>query len=179
MDFAVNHPGVFPPKFEWRLTECKIYLLVSIGTDTICLVIFRTVNIRTVIKCPVSFPNGSTPSLIHEMPVETSEGSVLRTFVLQKKCALLCSKLFQISENKVTNYFNNVNRFIQNSTNRKHKCFIQKLTNNAVVFQFELEPLELPTAFCCQISLLLRTLIAQMRKCHSADWMSTITWIGS
>ena len=70
------------------------YLLVSIGANTRCLVKFCAVDIWAVVEGSVPLPHWSSSSLIHKMPVETSEGSMLCAFVLKEKRTLLSSELF-------------------------------------------------------------------------------------
>ena len=67
------------PKLLW---DHHFYLLIAFGAYPSSLIIFCTINIRTVIKCTILFSNWSSPSLVHEMPVKAREWSVLCTFVL-------------------------------------------------------------------------------------------------
>lgn len=71
-------------------------LLVSRRANSSRFVILSAVNIRTIIECTISFLPWSSPSLIHKMPVKTSERSVSCTFVLEEKRTLLYSKLLQV-----------------------------------------------------------------------------------
>lgn len=70
--------------------------LVRIGTNSSCLVVLGAVIIRAVIEGAVSAPDGSPAPLVHEMPVKTSEGTVLGALVLQEERALLDAKLLQV-----------------------------------------------------------------------------------
>lgn len=72
-------------------------LLVSIGTDAGGLVVLGAVHVGTVIESAVSPPDGSSPPLVEEMPVEARKGSMLRALVLKEERALLCPELLQIS----------------------------------------------------------------------------------
>lgn len=58
--------------------------LVTIRTNASSFIIFCTIIISTVIKCSISFSNWTSTTLIHKMPIEANEWSVLITFVLQK-----------------------------------------------------------------------------------------------
>lgn len=78
------------------------YSLVSIGTDARCFVIFSAIIVRAIIKRAISASDRSPSSLVHEMPMETGERSMLCTFVLQEERALLDAKLFQISRKQRT-----------------------------------------------------------------------------
>lgn len=74
-----------------------VNLLVAIWTDSRCFVIFDTIIVGTVVKCSVPFANWPTTTLIHKMPIETDERSVLVAFVLQKRLTLFDAELFQIT----------------------------------------------------------------------------------
>ena len=73
-------------------------LLISIRTNACCLVVFRAINVRAVVKGPVSSSYGSSSPLVEKMPVKARKGSVLRTLVLEEQRALLCPELLQVSE---------------------------------------------------------------------------------
>lgn len=78
--------------------SCELFhLLISIRAGTASLVVFGAIEIRTVVKGPVSSANGSPPALVQKVPVETGERPVLCTFMLHEERALLCSELLQIS----------------------------------------------------------------------------------
>lgn len=90
------HPQSLWGKFTDTLVN-RFHLLVSIGTGTSSLVIFGAIEIRTVVEGPISSANGSPPSLVQKVPVETGERPVLCTFMLHEQRALLSSELLQIS----------------------------------------------------------------------------------
>lgn len=89
----------FPTKiWSWETCEkpCCVYSLISIGADACCLVILRTIDVRTITECPIPFSHRPSSSLIHKMPVKTCKRSVLSTLVLQEQSTLLRPKLLQI-----------------------------------------------------------------------------------
>ena len=59
-----------------------IVLLVSIGAYPSGFIVECAVDVGTVIECPLSSLDRPPPALVHEVPVEASEGSVLVAFVL-------------------------------------------------------------------------------------------------
>ena len=59
-------------------------LLVSVGANARCFVVFRTIHICTVIECAIPSSDGPTTSLILKMPMKTRERSMLLTLVLQE-----------------------------------------------------------------------------------------------
>ena len=67
-----------------RQTEKTNDSLISILTYPSVFIVNITVHVRTIIECPISPSNWSSASLVHEMPVKTGIGAVLRAFVLQK-----------------------------------------------------------------------------------------------
>lgn len=75
-----------------------LHLLVSIRTFAFRLIIFCTIIVRGIVKGSISSAHRPPSSLVVEMPVETHERFVLITFMLQKRCALLDTKLLQISK---------------------------------------------------------------------------------
>lgn len=75
-----------------------MHSLISIWTGARPLVVFGAVDVRAVVEGPVPSADGSAAPLVQEVPVETGEGSVLSTFVLDEQGALLRSELFQVSE---------------------------------------------------------------------------------
>lgn len=79
-----------------RSNEWKFHLLVTVRTNSCRFVELCTIYIWAIVKSAISFSYWPSPTLVHEMPVETSKRSMLCTFVLQKQRALLCSKLFQV-----------------------------------------------------------------------------------
>lgn len=80
------------------MTE-TVYLLISIRTNSCCLVVFCAIDIRAVVKSPVSSSYGSSSPLVEKMPMKARKGSVLRTLVLEEQRALLCPELLQVPEN--------------------------------------------------------------------------------
>lgn len=73
-------------------------LLISIRTFAFRLVILCTIVISRIIKRSVPSSNGPSSSLVIKMPIKTYEGFVLITFMLQKRSALLDTKLLQIAK---------------------------------------------------------------------------------
>lgn len=73
------------------------YSLVSIGTNAGCFVVFGAVVVGAVIEGPVAFSDGTSPALVHKMPVEAGEGPVLGAFALYKEGALFHAEFLQIS----------------------------------------------------------------------------------
>lgn len=74
----------------------KKHLLVSVGTEAGGLVVFGAVDVGAVVERAVPPAERPPTSLVLEMPMETSEGPMLLTLVLQKQRALLHSELFEI-----------------------------------------------------------------------------------
>lgn len=70
---------------------------VSIGTDAGSLVILGAVIVGAVVKGAVPLSHRSAPPLVHEVPVEAREGSVLRAFALYKEGTLLDAEFLQVS----------------------------------------------------------------------------------
>ena len=70
--------------------------LVSIGAYSSCFVVHRTIHIRTVVEGAVSSLHRSPPSLVHKVPVETGERSVLVAFVLEEGLTLFHSKFLEV-----------------------------------------------------------------------------------
>jgi len=68
-------------------------LLVSIRTDAGGFVVLGAIIVGAVIEGAVPFPHRSASPLVHEMPVEAREGSMLRAFALYEEWALLDAKL--------------------------------------------------------------------------------------
>lgn len=73
------------------------YLLVAVRTDARRLVVFGTIIVGTVVKGSVPFANWSAPSLVHKVPVEADERSMLVTFVLEERLALFDTEFFEVS----------------------------------------------------------------------------------
>lgn len=72
-------------------------LLIAVRTDSSGFVVFATVVVRTIIEGAVPFAHRPTTSLVHEVPVEADERTMLVAFVLQKRLALLHAELLQVS----------------------------------------------------------------------------------
>lgn len=75
----------------------KKNLLVSVRADAGGLVVLGAIIIGAVIEGAVSLSNRSAPPLVHKVPVETREGSVLRTFALYEERTLIDAKFLQVS----------------------------------------------------------------------------------
>ena len=71
--------------------------LISVGTDSSIFIVQCAVDVGTVVEGPVSPFDWSSSSLVHEVPVEAGERSVLVALVLQECLTLLHSELFQVS----------------------------------------------------------------------------------
>ena len=91
-------------KTGMRTAACHFarHSLISIGTYARILVIQVTVGVRAVIKGTISFLYGSTPPLVHEVPVETGEGPMLVAFVLNERLTLISSEFLQVSAHTYT-----------------------------------------------------------------------------
>ena len=66
------------------LTGVTMHLLISVWANACCLVVLCAINIRTVVKSPISSAYWSSTPLVQKMPMETGEWSMLRALVLQK-----------------------------------------------------------------------------------------------
>lgn len=66
-----------------------LYLLIALGTDSSCLIVFGAIIISTVIKCSIAFADRPPTTLVLKMPIEANEGAMLVAFVLQERLALL------------------------------------------------------------------------------------------
>lgn len=71
-------------------------LLVCRGTHSGRLVVLGTIHVWVIIEHTISLLLRPAPSLVHEMPVEASEWTMLCAFVLQKQRTLFYAKLFQV-----------------------------------------------------------------------------------
>ena len=60
------------------------------------------------IKRSILLPDRPSPALVLEMPIETCEGAMLLTFVLQKQGTLLNAKFLQRSGKKIQKILNTV-----------------------------------------------------------------------
>ena len=79
------------------LVARKVYSLISIWTYARRLVIFRAIIIRAIIKRSIPAPDGTTPPLVHKMPVEACERTMLSALVLQEERTLFDAKLLQVT----------------------------------------------------------------------------------
>jgi len=75
----------------------KKCILVAFRTKAGRLVVFRAVNVGTVVERSVLAFDWLPSFLVRKMPVEAREWPVLRTLVLQKLWTLLRAELVQIS----------------------------------------------------------------------------------
>ena len=69
-------------------------LLITIGTDSCCLIIFGAIVISAIIKSTISSSYWPSTALIHKMPIKANKWSMLITFMLQEWWTLLHSELF-------------------------------------------------------------------------------------
>lgn len=74
------------------------YLLISVLTEPGGLVVLGAVDVGAVVEGAIPSTDGTSSSLVLEMPVEAGEGSVLLALVLKKEGTLFDSKFFQVSE---------------------------------------------------------------------------------
>ena len=72
------------------------YSLVSIRAYACVLIIQGTVDIRAVVEHAISPLDWPSPALVHEVPVEACEWSVLVALVLEKSLALLHAEFLEI-----------------------------------------------------------------------------------
>lgn len=92
---AIRPPLPAPPPKHWPLLN--LHLLIAIGTDARCLVVFGAVVVGTVVEGAVPLTDRSPAPLIHEMPIEAHKRPMLIAFVLQKRRALFDAEFFQVS----------------------------------------------------------------------------------
>lgn len=59
--------------------------VVGGGAQARLLVVLVAVHVRVVVECAVAFANGSTPTLVLEVPVEACVRPMLSALVLQKE----------------------------------------------------------------------------------------------
>lgn len=74
--------------------------LVPIRAYPCVFIVECTVDVGTVVECSISLLHGSSPPLVHEVPVETGERSVLVALVLKKGLTLLHTELLQVPVGK-------------------------------------------------------------------------------
>ena len=77
--------------------KMKVYSLISVRTQSGCLVVLLAVDVCAVVERLVPPPHWPSSFLILEVPVEAGEGAVLLALVLQEQRALLHPKLLQVS----------------------------------------------------------------------------------
>lgn len=73
------------------------WTLVPIGADASGLVIFGAIIVGAVVEGAVPLSHRSASPLVHKVPVEAREGSVLRAFALYEEGTLLDAEFFQVS----------------------------------------------------------------------------------
>lgn len=83
----------------WKIAIFQ-HLLVSIWAYSGSFVVLGAVVIGTVVKWTIPSTHWPTASLIHKVPIEAHEWSMLIAFVLQKRWALFHSEFFQVSATK-------------------------------------------------------------------------------
>lgn len=72
-------------------------LLVPIGADASGLVVLGAIIVGAIIEGAVPLSHRSASPLVHKVPVEAREGSVLRAFALYEERTLLDAEFFQVS----------------------------------------------------------------------------------
>jgi len=72
-------------------------LLVPIGADASGLVVLGAIIVGAIIEGAVPLSHRPAPPLVHKVPVEAREGSVLRAFALYEERTLLDAEFFQVS----------------------------------------------------------------------------------
>lgn len=85
-----------------------INLLISIWTYAGGLVVLGAIIIGAIVEGAVPLSHRSTPPLVHKVPVEAREGSVLCAFALYKEGTLFDAKFLQVSGMRIhraTHYF--------------------------------------------------------------------------
>jgi len=82
---------------ERREKKNKENLLVSVGTDASRLIVLGAIIVGAVVEGAVPLSHRSAPPLVHEMPVEARERSVLRAFALYEEGTLVDAELLQVS----------------------------------------------------------------------------------
>lgn len=85
-----------------------INLLISVRAYTGGLVVLGTIIISTIVEGAVPLSHRSAPPLVHKVPVEAREGTVLCTFALYKEGTLFDAKFLQVSGMRIhraTHYF--------------------------------------------------------------------------
>ena len=84
------HPGAS------LTTHDRLDSLVSVWANPRVLVVQAAVDVGAVVEGAVASLDGASPPLVHEVPVEAGEGTVLVALVLEKGLALLYTKFFEI-----------------------------------------------------------------------------------
>lgn len=88
--------------------KTDVYLLVSIWAYAGSLVILGAIIIGAIVEGAVPLSHRSAPPLVHKVPVEAREGSVLCAFALYKEGTLFDAKFLQVSGMRIhraTHYF--------------------------------------------------------------------------
>lgn len=86
----------------------KEWTLISIWTYAGGLVVLGAIIIGAIVEGAVPLSHRSTPPLVHKVPVEAREGSVLCAFALYKEGTLFDAKFLQVSGMRIhraTHYF--------------------------------------------------------------------------
>lgn len=89
------------------------WTLIPIGADASGLVVLGAIIVGTVVEGAVSLSHRSASPLVHKVPVEAREGSVLRAFALYEEGTLLDAEFFQVSGMRIRNtrhYFHSRSR---------------------------------------------------------------------
>lgn len=72
------------------------WALVPIGADASGLVVLGAIIVGAIIEGAVPLSHRPAPPLVHKVPVEAREGSVLRAFALYEERTLLDAEFFQV-----------------------------------------------------------------------------------
>ena len=76
--------------------KMKVYSLISVRTQSRCLVVLLAVDVCAVVERLVPPPHWPSSFLILEVPVEAGERSVLLALVLQEQRTLIHTELLQV-----------------------------------------------------------------------------------
>lgn len=97
--FTLYHPRRTTPRVmsHTRTNVTEQNLLVPIGADASGLVVLGAIIVGAIIEGAVPLSHRSAPPLVHKVPVEAREGSVLRAFALYEERTLLDAEFFQVS----------------------------------------------------------------------------------
>lgn len=94
-----RHLGWHPCSIHGKIATplyFKKLSLVSIGAYACGLIVDSTIHIGAVVESPIPPFHWPPSPLVHKVPMEAREGSVLVAFVLKERLALLHPKLLQI-----------------------------------------------------------------------------------